>query len=209
MEGEEVIKDEELEEVVVDPEPDPDPDPKPEDGKDEIKDVLKTLEQTKLELAELKGRLAESIRKSEPEEKDWMDDEEFSEERLTADPATVKKLVKTLRAEIAQVLRQRDDVLRGEIKERVRSSVPRDEELLAKIQEMSEDQDYQDFTEEQIERLARKTLDGDRPAGMRSPRGPIGGRRIGAVPKQNDITKSPLFRAMYPDLVEDDKGGAK
>lgn len=198
-----ILGEEDIEEVVTSEETE-----KPEEAKPEevLATALKELQETKLQLAELKGVVSATQKPVEEEIKDWLDDEEFSDEKIAADPASLKKMIKTLRSEVANVLRQRDEHLSGLVDKKVRGAIPRDELLEAKIEELRADDDYADFTDEQVERLARKSIKEVDP-GQRSPRAPIGGRRINASVRGDDIKNSPLFREMYPEFV--DNGGKK
>lgn len=202
----------------------PDDSGTPPEGDDELPDDPKVLKQrlkdTQRSFHESQAKLSETTRKLDKlsgrmealeqsrtpetaeEVKDWLD-EEFPDDDVAAAPQKTKDMIKRLRKEIGQVLRQRDDYLLSEAEKRAVRKARLTEVDEEALQQLRDDPDYEGFSDEQLVTILRKQA---KPAYERRLPPKIGGQRPRTQPRdQDDVTKSPLFRMMYPDLEEDQK----
>jgi predicted nucleic acid-binding Zn-ribbon protein len=174
---------------------------KPEADK-RVQDAQRKLHEVFMEKAQLEGRLKAMeemlASKSTPPQDDWL--EKIDVETLKDDPVAIRDSLLKMRSEIAQVLKARDSFY----EQRLHNLRPEIAAVKDKIAELRTDPDYATFNDDQLAVIAHKVQSTETPAP--APKGGIGGgRRAPSGGAEPNIKDSPLFKAIYGDILVDQK----
>jgi hypothetical protein len=161
------------------------------------------LKELRSSLDQLRGEVVATNRNTklaadEQPTRSWIDDEKIADE-VRNDPASVVKLIKTLREEFAQILQMRD----AHYEEKMTNFDPAIVSVRETINELKKDPDYKGFNDRQLSVIAKKMKssesDGDSAAARRAPPkgAPGGGRSTGQRSQPADFTKDPLWKKIY------------
>lgn len=164
-----------------------------------LKERQREFHEVSRQLAELRGQTSVLMQQQAGgvKQQDVLDDEKLVT-ALRDDPS---KILETLKAErirmqqqVVQLLESRDQYWKGEL-------LKVDPEVAAmrnQIAELRKDPDFEDFSDAQLARLAKKNV--VKP--NREYRGAPGGMRPQQSGSSKDITEDPMFKMIYPDYVK-------
>jgi len=159
-------------------------------------DTKEAFTKASMEKAELMGRLKalEETQAAKPAEPDWL--EQIDTNALKEDPVAMRDALIKLRGEVANALRMRDDMYESRLKTLDPSIVA----MKDKIAELKQDTDYQGFSDAQLAVIAKK---GNKKSETHTPQGGVGGGRRAATSasSDDDVKQSPLFKAIYGDIL--------
>ena len=160
------------------------------------KDLQSTYTKDREELLRLKKAFVGEEDSSGPA--DYFDDKEL-EAKVKEDPSSVLQIMRQMRDETVDVLRAQ----RKEIEREIAKTDPEQAALLEVVEELKLDEDYASFTDDQLLVIAQKVAVENAAPKIKKAYNPSGTRKGGGKKKEQDVTKTALWRAIYKDTLDE------
>lgn len=177
------------------------------DTQEALREAQKELHATKAELsrqaellAEQRGKLSVlTERASEPEETDWLDDPKLAEQYETDPVGTLKELIARQRAEVAKVMRARDEHWQGILSSRD----PKRDELKAELSVIEKDASLAKMSDDHKIAVAKMLHESKAVKSIPAPAGSPGGtgRSGGTVTGAAATSQAEkIAKSIWPDM---------